>query len=398
MPVLQISNLVKSKVKRTADAVVIGAGIAGSAVAYYLAKLGQRVLLIEREFPCAGSTGRCIGGIRQQFTHDLTIRLMIENVAIFKDLGKELGRDIEWRQGGYLLLAHSEEKRETYEKAIALQRQYGIPVRYIGASDCRVIVPRLSDDELLGGAYCPTDGQANPFYTVYGFIDRMKELGGELLDYTEVTGINIEANRVIAVTTKTDRTGSEDGLGIISTRSVVCATGPWLAETGKLAGLTFPVYAERHESLVTEAIERYFDPMLVDYRGDGCYFIQNYGTGHFIGCYTPVPSVPGHDIASSAEFISEMPRRMTRLVPSLRGVRVIRHWAGSYEMTADGNPIVGVTGIEGLYVVGGLCGHGFMLGPAIGKHLAGMIVTGKSPMDLSEFALNRSYGKAEALK
>ena len=118
--------------------------------------------------------------------------------------------------------------------------------------------------------------------------------------------------------------------------------------------------------------------MLVDYRSDGCYFVQNFGTGHFIGCYTPVPNVPGHDITASEEFITEMPRRMTRLMPRLEGVRVIRQWAGSYEMTPDGNPIVGATPIRGLYVTGGMCGHGFMLGPAIGKHLAELIVHGKS--------------------
>jgi len=376
--------------KRTADVVVIGAGIAGAATSYYLTRLGRKVILIEREFPCSGSTGRCIGGIRQQFTHDLTVRLMIENVGMFKALSLELGRDIEWFQGGYLLLAHNEEKKRTYEQAIAIQRRYGINVRYVSSDDCRQIAPGLAPDELLGGAHCPTDGQANPFYTTYGFIQRMKELGGSLLDYTEVTAITTRDNRVTSV-----RTNKGDE---IACSSVVAATGAWLADTGKLLGLEIPVTAERHESLVTEAVDRVLDPMLVDYRADGCYFVQNFGTGHFIGCYTPVPNVPGHDIAASEEFITEMPRRMTRLMPRLKAVRVIRQWAGSYEMTPDGNPIVSATQIQGFYVCGGLCGHGFMLGPAVGKHLAELITEGKSSVDLAEFSLDRSFGKAEALK
>jgi sarcosine oxidase subunit beta len=376
--------------KRTADVVVIGAGIAGAATSYYLTRLGQKVILIEREFPCSGSTGRCIGGIRQQFTHDLTVRLMIENVGMFKSLGPELGRDIEWFQGGYLLLAHNEEKKRTYEQAIAIQRRYGINVRYVSSDDCRQIAPGLAPDELLGGAHCPTDGQANPFYTTYGFIQRMKELGGSLLDYTEVTAITTQNNRVASV--RTSR-GDE-----IACPSVVAATGSWLADTGRLLGLEIPVTAERHESLVTEAVDRVLDPMLVDYRADGCYFVQNFGTGHFIGCYTPVPNIPGHDIAATEEFITEMPRRMTRLMPRLKTVRVIRQWAGSYEMTPDGNPIVSATRIQGFYVCGGLCGHGFMLGPAVGKHLAELITEGKSSVDLAEFSLDRSFGKAEALK
>lgn len=167
--------------KRTADAVVIGAGIAGAATAYYLAKLGQKVLLVDRDFPGSGSTGRCIGGIRQQFTHDLTVRLMIENVGIFRQLGEELGRDIEWFQGGYLFLAHSEEKQRTYQQAIAIQRRYGIPVRYVTPDECLKTVPGLAADGLLGGADCPTDGQASPFHTVYGLVERMKQLGTNCL-------------------------------------------------------------------------------------------------------------------------------------------------------------------------------------------------------------------------
>ena len=376
--------------RRTADAIVIGAGIAGSATAYYLAQMGQRVLLLDRAFPCSGSTGRCIGGVRAQFTHDLTVRLMIENIGIFRTLGEELGRSVEWFQGGYLLLAHSEEKQRTYEQAIGIQRRYGLNVTYISAAECRKVVPDLNPDGLLGGAFCPTDGQANPFYTVYGLIDRMKELGGKLLDYTEVAAINTRSGRVVSVTTAQ---GDE-----LSAPVVVVATGPWLAETGRLLGLDIPVQAERHESLVTEAVERMFDPMLVDYRADGCYFIQNYGTGHFIGCYTPIPNVPGFDITASDEFISEMPGRMTRLVPALKPVRVIRHWAGSYEMTPDGNPIAGLTPVQGCYVIGGMCGHGFMLGPALGKHVAEMAVKGRSSVNLDEFALDRTFGKAETLK
>ncbi|MEO0109146.1 MAG: FAD-binding oxidoreductase [candidate division WOR-3 bacterium] len=376
--------------RRRADAVVIGAGIAGSATAYYLACEGLKVLLLDRDFPCAGSTGRCIGGIRQQFTHDLTVRLMIENISIFSKLSDELHRDIEWFQGGYLLLAHSEEKRRTYEQAIAIQQGYGIDVSYISSERCAEIVPGLDRTDLLGGAYCPTDGQASPFYTVYGYIDRMKELGGELLDYTEVVAVDTKGERIAAVQT---RKGDK-----IVTPVVVIATGPCLAETGRLCGLEIPVAAERHESLVTEAVERVFDPMLVDYRSDGCYFVQNYGTGHFIGCYTPVPNIPGLDTSASLEFITEMPRRMVRLVPALKGVRVIRQWAGSYEMTPDGNPIVGETAISGCYVIGGMCGHGFMLGPALGKHLAELVANGESSVDLAEFSLYRTFGKAEALK
>lgn len=376
--------------KKTFDVIIIGAGIIGAATGYYLAKKKLKVLVVEKNYPCSGSTGRCIGGIRQQYSHPLSILVMKESVKIFSNLSEELGKDIEWYQGGYLFLAHSQEKKQTYLKAIEIQKQYGLPVRFVSADDCAQIVKGLNTDGLLGGAYCPTDGQANPFATTYGYLEGIKKKKGIILTNTKVTKIFTKQNKVVSILT--DR--EEEYFAPI----IVNAAGPWAKEIAKMVGLEVPIEPERHESLVTEACERLFDPMLVDYRVDGCYFIQNYGTGHFIGCYTPVPNVPGDDIRASSEFITEMPRRMARLVPRLKNIKVIRQWAGSYEMTPDGNPIVDKTPIEGFYISAGMCGHGFMFGPALGMFLAELIYTGKSPIPLDDFALNRQFVKAEAMK
>jgi len=369
---------------------VIGAGITGAATGYYLAKQGLRVVVLERDFACAGSTGRCIGGIRAQFTHDLTIRVMLESIRLFQGLSEELGRDVEWFQGGYLFLAFDENRKKAFLDAIQLQRRYGLKVDFISADECCRIVPGLNARGLLGGAYCPTDGQANPFKVTYGYLEGIKRLGGEVRCGAWVKRINVVHDRVVSVLTQN---GDE-----FASNMVLNAAGPWVSEVARLAGVAVPVTADRHESLVTEAVEPLFDPMLVDYRADGCYFVQHHGTGHFIGCYTPVPLVPGLRTDASDEFITEMPRRMTRLVPRLASVKVLRQWAGSYEMSPDGNPICGPTPVQGFYVSGGMSGHGFMFGPALGKLMAELMVTGKSAIPLDEFALGRSFGKAEAMK
>ncbi|MEO0130066.1 MAG: FAD-binding oxidoreductase, partial [candidate division WOR-3 bacterium] len=179
---------------------------------------------------------------------------------------------------------------------------------------------------------------------------------------------------------------------------VVNATGPFIREFSKQFGLDIPVFPERHESLITEPIEIFFKPMIVDYRPDGCYFHQKAKQGSIIGCYTPVPNIPGTDVRSSFEFLNEMGRRMARLIPKLANVKIIRQWAGSYEMTPDGNPIVDKTDIEGLWVVGGFCGHGFMLGPEIGYITAEFITTGKPPYPIKEFALKRDFSHREVMK
>ncbi|MBS4015563.1 MAG: FAD-binding oxidoreductase [Candidatus Latescibacteria bacterium] len=376
--------------KKTADIIIIGAGIIGAATGYYLAKNKLKVLILEKQFPCAGSTGRCIGGIRQQYTHPLSINVMLESVRIFSVLKNEFGKEVEWYSGGYLFLAHSEDKKQTYLQAIDIQKQYQIPVRFITPDDCLQIVKGLNPEGLLGGAYCPTDGQANPFAVTYGYLDGIKKMGGKLLTNTEVAKINVTGNKIISAVT----TDNQEYFAPV----ILNAAGPWAKKIGKMVNLDIPVQPERHESVVTEACERLFDPMLVDYRSDGCYFIQNYGTGHFIGCYTPVPNDPGENIKATSEFLTEMPRRMARLVPRLGNLKVIRQWAGSYEMTPDGNPIVDKTPVEGFYVSVGMCGHGFMFGPALGKYMAELITQGKSSLPLDDFALNRSFGKKEAMK
>ncbi len=375
---------------KTPDVIVIGAGVTGAATGYYLAQKGLKVLVIERDFPCCGSTGRCIGGIRAQFTHDLTIRVMLESIGMFSHLHEELGQDVEWYQGGYLFLAFDEQRKQAFLDAIAIQQRYSLRVSFISVDDCRQLVPGLDTDGLLGGAYCPTDGQANPFKVTYGYLQGIKRLGGEVLVRTPVRSINRKGDRVVSVTTQS---GEE-----VFADMVLNAAGPWAAEVGRLAGVEVPVKPDRHESLVTEAVERLFDPMLVDYRPDGCYFVQNYGTGHFIGCYTPVPLVPGMRTDASDEFLTEMPRRMVRLVPRLAGVKVIRQWAGSYEMSPDGNPLCGPTPLRGFYVSAGMSGHGFMFGPALGRLMAELMTAGQASLPLDEFRLDRSFGKAEAMK
>uniref|UniRef100_A0A7C3UP00 FAD-binding oxidoreductase n=1 Tax=candidate division WOR-3 bacterium TaxID=2052148 RepID=A0A7C3UP00_UNCW3 len=371
------------------DCLIIGGGVIGASVGYYLAKEKMKVYLLEKNYPTAGSTGKAIGGIRQQFSHHLTIQIMIESVKIFSSLSEELGIDIEWYPGGYLFLAHSPEMKENYLKAIAIQKGFNLPVRFLSPQECQEIVPFLNPENLLGGAYCPTDGHANPFKVTYGYLEGLKRKGGKVFLRTEVTEIKREGKNFLVRTRKGEK---------FSAPIVVNCAGPWAGEVGKLLNLNIPIYPERHEGLVTEETPHLFDPMIVDYRPDGCYFFQFHSTRHIIGCYTPIPPVYGPDISSTFLFLTEMPRRMQRLIPQLKEVKILRQWAGSYEMTPDGNPIVSGTEIEGFYVVAGMCGHGFMLAPGIGKLFSEMITRGKSSIPLDEFRLNRDFGKREVMR
>jgi len=375
--------------KNVSDAIVIGGGIIGTATGYYLAKKGFKVYLFEKDYLTSGSTGRCIGGIRQQFSTETSIKVAMEAMKKFKDLHEELEQDIEFHPGGYLFLAHSKEKEDTYKKLIELQNSMSLAVEYVDVPRIEKLVPGINTHDLLGGAYCPSDAQANPFLIVDGYAKGIMN-NGKGFTHTDVTNINVHNDTAESITTKNGDTYSA---GII-----VNATGPLLKHVTKLAGINVPVEPERHEAMITEPMERFFDMMIVDYRPDGCYFNQKWGKGSIIGCYTPIPNVPGFDIGTSFTFAKEMGRRMARLIPKLKNTKIIRQWSGSYAMTPDGNPILDRTVVENFWVVGGMCGHGFMLGPEIGWIAAEYISTGKPPYDINEFSLQRDFKGKEVMK
>ena len=374
---------------RTYDAIVIGGGISGTAAGYYLSKKGLKVLLLEKEHLTAGSTGRCITGIRQQFSTPATIQTTMESVRLFGSMEDELGLDVEWKDSGYLFLAHSEDLVEIFKKNIAIQNGFGLDVEFIDADACREIVPLLDTDGLIGGAWCPSDGQANPFLVVRGYAERIQKNGGHVEIGAEVVEIGVEKGRVRSVTTcKGER---------YEAPKVLNAAGPWAREVGKMAGVDLTVEPDRHEALITEGVAYTGVPMLVDYRADGGYFVQRV-TGQFIGCFTPEKKVSGRSTESTLGFLVEMSRRMCRLVPALENVAVLRQWAGSYSMTPDGSPIVDETEVEGFYCSVGMSGHGFMLGPALGKFMAEYMAEGTWPIPMDEFAYGRAFGEAEKMK
>jgi len=378
-----------SSADKTSDVIVIGGGIIGCATGYYLAKKGLKVNLLERDYLTSGSTGRCIGGIRQQFSTALSIRVAMESMKKFAAMSDELGQAVEFHQGGYLFLTHSEEKKQTYLQLIEIQRKMGLDVEFIGVGEIEKLVPGIDAKDLLGGAYCATDAQANPFLIVDGYARKIKEKG-HVFTHKEVTRINVENGKIASVSTS----NNEDYHAPI----VVNAAGPFARDVAQMVNIDIPIYAERHEAMITEQMERFFDMMIVDYRPDGCYFNQKWPHGSIIGCYTPIPNVPGYDLGTSFEFAKEMGRRMGRLIPRLIDTKIIRQWSGSYEMTPDGNPILDKSDVAGFWIVGGMCGHGFMLGPEIGWLAAEYIAEGKPPYDITEFALHRDFAGKEVMK
>jgi sarcosine oxidase subunit beta len=368
--------------RNTAEVVIIGGGIIGCATAYYLAKEGVTdVVVIEKDYLSSGSTGRCGAGVRQQWGLEMNIRLATESIKAFENLNEELntGFDIEFNQKGYLMLAYNEKMVEQYKKNVTLQQSLGVPVKLITPLEAREIVPYLNTDGLMAATFCPTDGHINPFIATISYAEAAKRMGVRFMTYTEVTGIDVDSNRVVAVdTTK----------GKIHTNKVFNASGGYSREVAALAGVILPTHPERHQILITEPVAPMQDPMVISLQHG--FYCQQTPHGSFIMGFGDPNELKEHVVTSSWHFLEEMAAKVLPVLPPLAGLRVVRQWAGLYNMSPDAQPIFGeVAYRKGFFNAVGFSGHGFMLAPVTGMLMA-ELMSGKDPhLDISPLSLER---------
>jgi len=360
-----------------ADVVIVGAGINGCSLAYQLAKRGMDVAVVERRIPASGATGRCGAGIRQQWSTRENALLAIRSVRMFEQLSEELGMDIGLRQGGYLVVVHDEEGMAAAERNVAMQRSLGLDVRTIDTAEMKEIVPLLDPEGIgcLGATFCPTDGHADPFKTVYAYYMAARKLGVSFHKFTEVRGVDVEDGRV---------QGVETTAGYIKAEWVVNAAGAWSSIISRMAGIEVPNVPVRKEAMVTEPVERAFDSMVISFR-DGIYFSQM-DTGQILGGIPSPEEKRGLHTEPTFGFLGHMARTMGRYAPRLRNLGIMRHWTGFYDVTPDARPVLGTTDVEGFIQCNGFSGHGFMISPMTTKLLAQLIAG--EPLDVPIDDLN----------
>ncbi|MFO8060277.1 MAG: FAD-binding oxidoreductase [Bacillota bacterium] len=366
----------------TAGAVIIGGGIIGCATAYELAKLGMTdVVLLEKDYLTAGSTGRCGAGVRQQWGLEMNIRLSRGSVKILETLEEDLEYpySIDLKQGGYLLLAFSDTQMRQFEKNVELQNSIGTPSRTVSVEEALEIVPHLKTDGLVGATFCQEDGYANPFHTTMAYARAARRLGVDVRTRSCATGIEVSGDRIVGV--QTDR-------GYICTDVVYNAAGPFSAQVAAMAGVELPVYSDRHQFLVTEPVAPYQGPMVISFeRGVIC---QQTPDGSFLVGLGHHPEPRGINYESSWSFLEAAANTVLSALPTLGELRMVRQWAGSYNMTPDAQPILGgVSGLEGYYMAVGFSGHGFMTGPMTARLMAQMMAGEDMEMDIGTLDLER---------
>ena len=366
---------------RTADVVVIGAGCVGASVAFRLAQRGSRVVVLEREkMAGTGSTGHCAGGVRQQFSTRVNVLLSQASVATLERFPEEIGADAGFDQCGYLFCLADEPSWREFRKQLELWRELEVPARALTPAEARALVPELEVGDLAGCTFCPTDGIADPHLVTQGFVAAARRHGAAFLFDQAVTGIRVEGGRVRAVSTATAE---------IATPVVVNAAGPYAAEVARFAGVELPVSPFRRQMFTTQPlawVDARF-PMVVDWKS-GIYMHRESG-GVLVGL-ADKNEPPSFNTNIDFEFRDLVFSLAMERVPRLEEAEYRAGWAGLYETTPDHNAILGpVPGVAGFYCANGFSGHGFMHSPAIGQVIAGLVLDGKSPIDVSDLSVER---------
>ena len=351
----------------TADVVVIGGGVVGCSTAYNLAKLGAgKVVVLEKSYLASGSTGRCGAGMRMQWGSETNCLLSRESVRMLSNLAERLDVDvdIEFTQNGYLLPAYTEKMAEQFKKNLMVQKELGIPARWVTPEESLEIVPILNTKGMIGSTYCAEDGHCNPFKVTEAYALAAKKLQVEIYTETEVQGVVTKNGKIIAVRTNK---------GDIQTDTVVNAAGGYAKKVGRMAGIELPIFPERHEILVTEPVEPTMGPMVMSFYHN--LYCQQSPHGSFIMGIGHPDEPEGYDIKSSWQFLCDMAERVVEILPPLAGLNIVRQWAGLYDMCPDRTPILGNSpNLSRFYTAAGFSGHGFMISPITGQLMAEMVL------------------------
>ncbi len=370
---------------KSADAVVIGAGINGASIAFNLLKQGlKKIVILEKYLIASGGTGKSAAIIRQHYSNEPLVRMMKRCIHIFSNFGEIVGGNSGFTKTGWAFLI-PQHAAEVFADNMSMQQALGINTREISKKDLLDIEPRFNLDDVARIAYEHDSGYADPHLTTTSYIQAACSIGGEIMQCNPVTGILIRKGRIVGVDTREGR---------VATNIVVNAAGPWAGKVAEMAGCKIPLQISREEEILIApplgepSVRLVVSDMCkaIYYRPDSSRILVGRG---YPKEYTYVdPDNFSGD--TSFEFIEDAARRLVDRIPGFANALVEHAYTGLYDITPDWHPVLGRTAVAGFYLAAGFSGHGFKLGPAIGELVAEEILTGKATsIDISGFDLSR---------
>lgn len=378
--------------KKNAEVIVIGGGVNGCATAYYLAKQGVSVIVLEgSDYIGNGGSSRNGGGVRQSGRDPRELPYAMWGIReLWPTLSEELGADVEYYQKGNLRLGKNDAHRAKLQQLADKASAVGLDVRMISGDEAREINPYLSE-EVTCASWCPTDGHANPMRTTLAFFRRARQQGAQF--YTDA--------RVAAIKTirgKARQVVLTDGT-VFEGESIVVAAGYQSRAILNTVGVDIPMVVRNGETLVTEAQPPMFWQMLGTAAAD------------FYGHQTPHGSfvfggTAGYDTFNKfrtdgigvPQTTSLHPSYLCRAIlgyfPALKDAKIVRTWAGWHDQCADGVPVISpIDEVPGLIAACGFSGHGFGTAPAVGKLLSEMATGQELSVNMDALRYDRFVAK-----
>ena len=368
------------------DVVIVGGGSHGLATAYYLAREHgiTNVAVLERSYIGSGAAGRNTTIIRSNYRTPEGVAFYDASVKLYEGLSAELDLNLMFSQRGHLTLAHSERSLATMHERAEVNMLLGVDSRVVDPSELGRLCPQLDLSErqtwpIQGALYHPRGGIIRHDAVVWGLARGADSRGVEIHPDTEVTAIERANGRV---------TGVRTNRGIVGAETVVSATAGWSSLVAGLAGIELPITTHILQAYVTEPVKPFLDKIVVSAQMH--VYVSQTDRGEFlIGAeiepYTTYKSV------GTFPFLETSSRHALELFPQLERLKVLRTWTGLCDLSPDYSPILGRTELDGFHVSAGWGTYGFKAAPIVGRTLAELVATGRTPELIAPFALERFH-------
>lgn len=373
--------------RNCADVIIVGGGVIGCATAYYLAKAGSSVIVLEGSDHIGnGGSSRNGGGVRQSGRDPRELPLAIYGIRnLWPTLSEELDVDCEYHQDGNLRLGKNETHAQILTNLADKARACGLDVRMIDGNEVRQINPYLSH-EVTVASWCPTDGHANPLTTTLGFYKTARRLGVRFITGEKAVRLKKIRGRLRQVITENN---------VYEGDQVLIAASLHSRELAGTVGIDIPMTSSLLEALVTEAQPHMFDQMLGTAEADFYGHQTKHGSFVFGGSSGLEPFNKDNGTpATNSKTAPCICRGIIKYFPDLADAKIVRTWAGWSDKSADGVPVLGaVEEVPGLVLACAFTGHGFGISPAVGEQLAKLMLTGKTDVDLTPLRYDRFRAK-----